>query len=124
MWYSMSDRNVTENYCFKSENGLTLWSIYFKIQIVSLIFLIGVCSTSIARETPRVNPNTEQVTFFTSDAKVKSIIEEREDSLSIDEAILKVIPNNLTFYRSNDTGHTVHTAVSYTHLTLPTICSV
>ena len=45
-------------------------------------------------------------------------------AIGFENKLLYWLPNDLKRFKALTTGHTIIMAVSYTHLTLPTICSV
>ena len=115
MWYAAAGNSVIANSVIKKGQSNAgdfhaRLSIPLKLHALGLLFLLGLCSTSIAQEAS----NVEKVTFFTSDANVQTIIQEHVDSPSIDEAITRVIPNHLIFYRSSNGNHKVHTVIEIT----------
>ena len=114
MWYSTSESNAIEESQLLAGNAHVCLSSLLKLRTLCLVFLLGTGNTSIALETPTVEHNGDKITFVTSDANVQTIIHEQADFPSIDEAITKVIPNHLIFYRSNNGTHKVHTVIEIT----------
>jgi hypothetical protein len=82
---------------------------------LGVVFLLGSFSVSAAQQTQNAqfssDHNSDQITFVTSDANVKTILEEQRAYPSIDEAVSKVIPNHLIFYRTKNGNHKVHTVI-------------
>ena len=88
-----------------------------KLLSICLVSLLGVWGASIAQETSTAEPSGDQITFVTSDENVQSIIREQRAFPSIDEAVSKVIPNHLIFYRSSNGNHKVHKVVEVSETT-------
>lgn len=111
MWYVASESVVIEDGHLMTDNVRMCLSIPPKLHALGLVFLLGICSASIAREAPTVEHNGDKITFVTSDANVQTIMQEQGAFPSIDSAISNVIPNHLILYRSNNGNHKVHTVI-------------
>ena len=109
MWYSTSRKHcegqlLTDSVCLHVSKPL-------KPELVGLALLLGIGSASIAKEAPTVENEGDKITFVTSDENVQTIIQEQVANPSIDDAITKVIPNHLIFYRSTNGTHKVHKVI-------------
>ncbi len=111
MWKLASESRVQDKCLAVAENAHMYLGTSMKSQSLGLAILLASCGVSIAQESSMLNYNDEQITFVTSHANVQSIIEERQAFPSIDEAVSKVIPNHLIFYRSKNGNHKIHKVI-------------